>query len=221
MRKLILIFYILILTSTASAQSMMNAIGSAVGSKDTKPTGVSFEIGIGFPDVKIDYSDTVADAVYSGYAFNAKTYVPLYFGSAGSIDFTLGGRFLSTKNSASSGLASEHSQQIGLNYGLRAKLFRISLGIENNLMQADHYWVGQNTGILSYSFDVLNSYVGMDFSINDNLKFALSYSKGTAVLPGSKTGLSNDANYTDSVLWFNFVYVTGDSFKQLLSKSFK
>lgn len=221
MIKLIIMFNILIFSSVASAQGIANAFGSALGAQEKKTTGVSFEFGLGYPDVKIDYNNADGSAVYSGFAFNTKSYIPIWFGTMGSLDFTLGGRFLSLRNTASSSTASEHQQQIGLSTGFRVKLFRLTLGLENNFMQAEHYWVGDNTDELNYSFDVLSTYVGLDFSITENLKLAVLYSQGTGDVPSANSGLGADSAYTDSIYWVNFVYTTGDSFTQLLTKAFK
>ena len=215
-----LLFFLIVTHSTFALGQDMFATAIGADPKQSKPLGLSFELSLSQPTAKIDFGAPI-DAIYSGLGVHGRVVFPMYFGKAGSANFTLGAKFLNLTNNLNSTETKEISQYLGPVAGLKFSLYRLFFGAEYSYLSANHYWIGDNSDELAFNLGQFSYFAGLSFKITDDLDFAVEYNLGSGKVPKNATGITQDGTFSDETLWLKFIYTSGKSFNDFLKSAFK
>ncbi len=186
----------------------------------TYASGVGFEGQVGSPNVQIENQDGTS-AHYSGLSLLGKLKLPIWEGKSGSgVLFTGSARYLDVSNNANSGTQREAANNIGAGAGLELHFYRLFVGFDAYALKGRHYMIGTVNRYLEYDMSLTNFYGGLRIDITKGLGVSFSYSTGTGSIPKSKTFLTEDSPYNDTVMWFHLIYNTNQGSGKFLKVLF-
>ncbi len=170
--------------------------------------GIGFDIGLGYPNAYVSNPDG-SRSNYTGLAAEGRFVTPVVTGSRGAITLDLVGRYVDLNNTASSAAQRENGNLLGLGISPTLLFGKIYFGADFIYMRARHFFVGTKNQYIEYEMPIVGYFVGLKTEIGKSLQVSVSYSQASGQIPSSKTLLSEDSPYRDSIYWVKFTYDTG------------
>lgn len=204
-------------------KSFLLALVILLGSSESlaapnKSDGLWFNGAIFIPQSSIKNPNSSV-AYYSGVGLEGKTGVTLVDLGAFSTSFYGSIRYFDLRNTANTGTQKEFANHIGTGAGLKFMFAKLYLEADYHYMLARHYSVGTISYNIDYEYTPLTYSAGISLPIGQ-LAFGASYSVSSAMIAGSKTGLSQDSEYNDTRIMLNVTWNTGASLFGFFSKLF-
>lgn len=139
-------------------------------------SGIGIEMALGYPQMTADLGGS--EGRYDGLLLETQLILPMLDHNRNfSIDLTVGYRYASYQNTASTASLAEWAQLKGLNTGTRFNFKYFFIGADIMFLQGRHLISGTNSSIIDYSMSPVQAYAGVNMPLGKIISIAARYSQ--------------------------------------------